>query len=85
MTQDKDGRPREKKHSLKDDGDFINRVKLDSYLVESFVLNSKGRVVSRRSRGKKTDDSFRKLGLTESLELLQIRGRTGRKIQDVDL
>jgi len=85
MTQDRLRRPRKKKHDLKNDGDFINRAKRNSYLVESFALNSKGRVVSRRRKGKKTDDSIREPRLTESFELLQIRGGTGRKIQDVDL
>ncbi|MHA1959422.1 MAG: zinc ribbon domain-containing protein [Candidatus Thorarchaeota archaeon] len=54
------------------------------YLVESFLLNSEDRVVSRRGRGRKPNPAFRRI--TDTLhQLSRVTKGSGRKVNDLDL
>jgi IS605 OrfB family transposase len=60
-------------------GNFINIPK--SYLVESFVLNSDDRIISRKGEGRIPDPSFQ----SNSDQLSQIIRNSGRKVKETDL
>ncbi len=84
MTQDK-VRRRSRKLSRKHQtmaGKFISFPK--SYLVESFVLNSVDRVVSRKGIGSQPDPQYRRKD-DQVRELASVVKQSGRKVKDVDL
>lgn len=64
-------------------GNFIN-IPSKSYLVESFVLNSVEREVSRKGRGKIPDSSFRQ-NEDPVQQLSSFSAQSGRKVKEVDL
>ncbi len=84
MTQDK-VRRRPRKLSRKQQtmaGKFISSSK--SYLVESFVLNSVDRVVSRRGKGSRPDPQYGR-ERDQVRALASVVRQSGRKVKDVDL
>ena len=55
-----------------------------SYLVESFVLNSEDREVSKKGRGRTPDPSFKRNN--DSIKQLSLLSeQSGRKVRDIDL
>ncbi len=55
-----------------------------SYLVESFVLNSEDREVSRKGKGRTPDPSFKRDN--DSIkQLSELSKQSGRKVRDIDL
>lgn len=84
MAQDKvRRRPRKlsRKHQIMA-GKLITHPK--SYLVESFVLNSVDRVVSRKGKGNRPDPECRRKD-GQVPELVSIVKQSGRKVNSVDL
>ncbi|GAG11501.1 unnamed protein product, partial [marine sediment metagenome] len=65
-------------------GKFKRSNKSKSYLVESFVLNSEERVVSRRGKGKSPDPAFRKNN-DQVHQVALVAKHTGRKVRELDL
>ncbi len=55
-----------------------------AYLVESFTLNSKDRLVSRKGLGRRPDPAFKK-GIAQKQHLRLIAKGIGRKVRDIDL
>ncbi len=75
-------RPRPKQKTI--DGNFITYSKSKSYLVESFVLNSEDREVSRKGKGRIPDPSFKRN--TDPIQQLSILSKqSGRKVRNIDL
>ncbi|MGY5875107.1 MAG: transposase [Candidatus Thorarchaeota archaeon] len=85
MTQEVQRRHWRQKRKQKQktiDGKYIKSTS-KSYLVESFVLNSSDRVISKKGRGRRPDPSF---SSTSKQQLLRVvTSGSGRKIQEVDL
>jgi hypothetical protein len=55
------------------------------YLVESFSLNSAGRVISRKGKNRRPDPTFSKKRGSSAQQILSIARCTGRKVREVDL
>ncbi len=55
-----------------------------SYLVESFVLNSEDREVSRKGKGRDPDPSFKRDNGSIK-QLSELSKQSGRKVRDIDL
>ena len=87
MTQESQRRPWTQKRKQKQktmDGKLITYSKSKSYLVESFVLNSEDREVSRKGKGRTPDPSFRRDN--DSIkQLSELSKQSGRKVKDIDL
>ncbi len=87
MTQESQRRPWTQKRKQKQktmDGRLITYSKSKSYLVESFVLNSEDRVVSRKGKGRIPDPSFKRDN--DSIKQFSILSKqSGRKVTDIDL
>ena len=66
------------------DGKLITYSKSKSYLVESFVLNSADRVVSRKGKERIPDPSFKR-NADPIKQLSKLSKQTGRKVNDIDL
>ncbi len=86
MTQGIQRRPWTQKRKQKQksmDGKLIFSTS-KSYLVESFVLNSEGRKVSRRGKGRVPNPSFkRSVDPTQQLSILS--KQSGKKVRNIDL
>jgi hypothetical protein len=74
-------KPEQKQRTM--DGKFINSSK--SYLVESFVLNSVDRVVSRKGKDRRPDPSYRRGKKRDLRQLSLLAQQSGRKVRDLDL
>ncbi len=87
MKQESQRRPWTQKRKQKQktmDGKLITYSKSKSYLVESFVLNSEERVVSRKGKGRAPDPSFKRDN--DSIkQLSELSKQSGRKVKDIDL
>ncbi|TFH00243.1 MAG: hypothetical protein E4H14_19870, partial [Candidatus Thorarchaeota archaeon] len=87
MIQESQRRPWTQKRKQKQktmDGKLITYSKSKSYLVESFVLNSEDREVSRKGNGRVPDPSFRRDN--DSIkQLSELSKQSGRKVGDIDL
>ncbi|MGY5856015.1 MAG: hypothetical protein RTS72_05395, partial [Candidatus Thorarchaeota archaeon] len=66
------------------DGKFI-RTASKSYLVESFVLNSEDRVVSRKGKGRRPDPNYGRKKKKQLHLLSVLSQQSGRKVRDLDL
>jgi hypothetical protein len=87
MTQESQRRPWMQNRKAKQktmDGKFITFSKTKSYLVESFVLNSEDRVVSRKGKGRIPDPSYR-LTADQLQQLSLISKQSGRKVREIEL
>ena len=86
MTQESQRRPWTQKRKQKQktmDGKLIFSAS-KSYLVESFVLNSEDREVSRKGKGRTPDPSFKRDN--DSIkQLSELSKQSGRKVRDIDL
>ncbi len=87
MTQESQRRPWTQKRKQKQktmDGKLITYSKSISYLVESFVLNSEDREVSKKGKGRRPDPSFKRDN--DSIkQLSELSKQSGRKVRDIDL
>ncbi|RLI53671.1 MAG: hypothetical protein DRP09_15165, partial [Candidatus Thorarchaeota archaeon] len=66
------------------DGKFTNTAPR-SYLVESFVLNSVDRVVSRKGRGQRPDPAYASSTKEQQRVLQSVVRDSGSKIHEIDL
>lgn len=86
MTQESQRRPWTQKRKQKQktmDGKLITYSKSKSYLVESFVLNSENREISRKGKGRTPDPSFERNN--NSIQQLSILSKlSGGKVRDID-
>ena len=85
MKQGKQRHPCKSKRQDKMDDNYIRHPKnhQNTYLVESFSLNSKDRTVNRRSQGRGPDPEYGRKA--ESTVTQLVREITGRKVKTIDL
>jgi len=86
MTQESQRRHWAQKRKQKQktiDGNLINQSS-KSYLVESFVLNSEDREVSRKGKGRAPDPSFKR-NVDSAQQVSLLSKQSGRKVKDIDL
>ncbi len=81
--QEQRDKPKPKQESMT--GNYYNDSSRSKYLVESFVLNSEGRVVSRKGKGRKPDPSFRRSKKKQLRQLSLIGKQSGRKVKELDI
>lgn len=82
MTQESQRRPWTQKQKTMDGNFTFSTSK--SYLVESFVLNSEDREVSRKGKGRAPDPSFKRDN--DSIkQLSELSKQSVRKVKDIDL
>jgi len=82
MTQESQRRPWTQKQKTMDGNFTFSTSK--SYLVESFVLNSEDREVSRKGKGRAPDPSFKRDN--DSIkQLSELSKQSVKKVKDIDL
>ncbi|MDF1540934.1 MAG: hypothetical protein P1Q69_18705, partial [Candidatus Thorarchaeota archaeon] len=62
---------------------YINSSK--SYLVESFVLNSVDRIISKKRKGRNPDPSYSSSQTSQQQVLKEVTKGSGRKVTEIDL